>query len=105
MNLVKLSIHKPITMLMVLFALVVFGFYTFRLLAIDLMPDISLPFVTVQLIYPGAGPEEIETAVVEKLEEPLSQLDGLNEVTAYINEGFAFILLEFNMDIDVNVQG
>ncbi|MFC1585412.1 efflux RND transporter permease subunit [Fibrobacterota bacterium] len=103
MNLINLSIRKPITMVMVLLALVVFGIYTFRLLAIDMMPDISLPFVTVQIIYPGSGPEEIETSVVEKLEEPLSQLDGLSEITAYINEGFAFIILEFNMDIDVNI--
>jgi HAE1 family hydrophobic/amphiphilic exporter-1 len=100
---IRISIQKPITMLMVLMTLVVFGVYTYRMLAVDLMPDVALPIATVQVVYPGAGPEEVETSVVEKMEEGLSTLDGLDRLQVFIMEGVAVFVLEFGMKTDIDI--
>lgn len=103
MSLIRTSVYKPITMLMVVATLAVFGVYTFRLTGINLMPEVDLPYITVQVIYPGAGPREIESSVVEKLEDGLSLVDGVDEILAYSNEGFCFVVLKFKMGVDINV--
>jgi HAE1 family hydrophobic/amphiphilic exporter-1 len=103
MNLIKLSIDKPISMLMVLATLIVFGFYTFRLIAIDNMPDMNIPYITVQVVYPGAGPDEIETSIIEKLEEDLSLIEGVEETTAWALEGAAIIILKFSANISADL--
>lgn len=100
---IKTSVYRPILMLMVLTTFVVFGFYTFRLTGINMMPDIDIPYVTVQIVYPGAGPTEIESSVIEKLEDPLSLIDGIDEVMAVSGEGFCIFTLKFNMGTDINV--
>jgi len=100
---IRTSIFRPVLMLMVLATFVVFGVYTFRLTGIALMPEFDIPYVTVQIIYPGAGPKEIETAVLDKIEDKLALIDGIDEVTSIANEGYCFIVLKFKMGLDVNV--
>jgi len=100
---IDFSIKKPITTLMILMTLVVFGFYTYRLLTVDLMPDITLPIATVQVVYPGAGPEEIETSVVSKIEDELAMLDGLDKNQVFIMDGVAVFVLEFDMEQDIDI--
>ena len=55
---IKASIYKPITMLMVILTVVVFGLYTYSMMVVDLMPKFDVPVVTATIIYQGANPEE-----------------------------------------------
>ncbi len=89
-------------MLMVLLALVVFGIYTFRLIPINLMPKVDIPVVSVTTIYPGAGPEEIETSVTEKLEDVFSLVDGVDKIISYQSEGVSIITIQFKMGNNVD---
>ena len=54
---IKASIYKPITMLMVILTVVVFGLYTYSMMVVDLMPKFEVPVVTATIIYKGANPE------------------------------------------------
>ncbi len=103
MILSSVSIKKPIMMTMVILAFVIFGIVSFTRLPIDLMPDVEFPFVTVQTIYIGAGPEDIETSVIKPLEEQLSTVNELKNITSFCMEGVGFILLEFNMGVDPDI--
>jgi HAE1 family hydrophobic/amphiphilic exporter-1 len=103
MVLTKVSIRKPLMMIMVILAVVLFGVVSFTRLLIDLMPEMDFPFVTVQAVYPGAGPEEIETSVVKQIEDQMTTISGLKEITSYCLESVAFILLEFDLGIDADL--
>ncbi|MFW6220844.1 MAG: efflux RND transporter permease subunit [Fibrobacterota bacterium] len=103
MVLAHTSIRKPLAIIMVILAFVLFGIYSFTRLPVDLMPEMDLPYVTVQAIYPGAGPQEIETSVVKPVEEQMTTIAGLKNVTSYCMEGVSFIVLEFDMSIDADM--
>jgi HAE1 family hydrophobic/amphiphilic exporter-1 len=94
------SIRRPVMMVMFILAFVIFGAVSFTRLPVDLMPDIELPYVTVQAIYPGAGPEEIETSVIKPIEEELSLISGIKNMWSYCVESAGYVVLEFNMGAD-----
>ena len=79
---IKASIYKPITMLMVILTVVVFGIYTYRMLPVNLLPDFEVPVVTAVVIYTGANPDELVSTVIKPTEEQLELLDGIDYVMA-----------------------
>jgi HAE1 family hydrophobic/amphiphilic exporter-1 len=103
MSLAKISIQRPLMMIMIILAVSMFGVVAWLGLPVDRMPDMDLPYITVQAIYPGAGPAEVETNVVKPIEEQVSTVAGIKNVTSYCLENMAYILLQFNDDIDANM--
>ena len=102
MILSDISLKRPIAMTVVLLALGLFGFLAWRSSGVDLVPLVDVPYVTVSVVYPGATPEEIETAVVRKIEDAVSQVDGLKHMTATCANNFCQVMLEFHLDRDVD---
>ncbi|MCQ2060262.1 MAG: efflux RND transporter permease subunit [Fibrobacter sp.] len=100
---IKASIYKPITMLMVILTVVVFGIYTYTMMVVDLMPKFDVPVVTGTVIYAGANPEEIETTIVKPIEEQVELVDGIDYVQSICMENYGIIIAMFNMGIDVDV--
>ena len=86
---IKASIYKPITMLMVILTVVVFGLYTYTMMVVDLMPKFEVPVVTATMIYAGASPEEIETTVIKPVEEQVELVDGIDYVQSICLETWA----------------
>jgi len=102
MFLSDISLKRPIAMTVVLLVLALFGFLAWRTAGVDLVPLVDVPYVTVTVAYPGATPEEIETAVVRKIEDAVSQVDGLKHMTATCANNFCQVMLEFHLDRDVD---
>ena len=69
MILSDLSVKQPVFATMMMVALVVLGIFSYRELSIDLFPNIDIPVVTVQTLYPGVAPETVETEVTKRIEE------------------------------------
>ena len=63
MRIADISIKQPVFITMIIVAMVVVGGLSYSRLGVDLMPDISLPYVAVTIANPGVGPEEMETQV------------------------------------------
>lgn len=103
MSLISLSIRKPTAVVMVVLALVVFGIIGFINLPVDLTPDVEFPFVTVQTIYIGAGPEELESSVLKPIEEQMTTVSGIKNITGFCSEGVGFAILEFNLGVDPDI--
>lgn len=61
---------------------------------VEIFPETQGDKVTVTVLYPGASPEEVEDGVVKKIEEAVSGLDGVKEITSYISEGVARVEIE-----------
>ena len=100
---IKASIYKPITMLMVILTVVVFGIYTYRMLPVNLLPDFEVPVVTAVVIYTGANPDELVSTVIKPTEEQLELLDGIDYVMAYALENYAIFIAMFEMDVNIDV--
>ena len=100
---IKASIYKPITMLMVILAIVVFGIYTYSMMVVDLLPKFDIPVVTGTIVYPGANPEEIETTIIKPIEDQVELVDGIDYVQSICMENYGIVVAMFNMGVDVDV--
>lgn len=86
---------RPVAVLMVFVALVVFGYFSLGQLPVTLMPDMSYPTLTVRTEYPGAAPEEVENDISRRIEEQLGVISGLSEVSSISRAGISDVVLEF----------
>lgn len=103
MFLSDISIKRPIMISMLLIALMLFGGIAYFGLNLALTPDIGLPVITVQTIYPGGGPQELEMQVTKKIEDAISSISNIDEITSYSMEGASFVILMFDMRKDINL--
>ncbi len=101
MFLSDLSIKRPVLATMMIVALVTFGIFAYRRLAIDQWPDIEFPFVGVQTNYPGASPEAVEREVTKKIEEAVNPVEGVKKITSVSTEGFSQVFIQFRLGIKV----
>ncbi len=106
MKLTRLAVDRPIATLMACFVVVILGVVSVSLLSVDLLPTVEFPTATVTTLYPGAGPEEIETLITRPLEQSLTAVPGFERVTSRSLEGSSNIRLEFawgtNLDAAVS---
>ncbi|HWB82290.1 MAG TPA: efflux RND transporter permease subunit, partial [Nannocystaceae bacterium] len=93
---------RPVAVLMVFLAVIVFGAFSIRLLPLNLMPDISYPKLTVRTEYPGAAPAEVEDNVSRPLEELLGVVTGLTRIESISRAGASDVVLEFAWDTDMD---
>jgi len=100
---IKASIYKPITMLMVILTVVVFGLYTYSMMVVDLMPKFDVPVVTATIIYQGANPEEIESTIIKPIEDQVELVDGIDYVQSICLENYGILVAMFNMGVNVDV--
>ena len=97
------SVKRPIAMGCLIIGLALLGFNAYRLMGLELMPKVDMPFITVTTIYPGASAEEIETDIAKRIEDKVVAIDGLKHVTSSCMENVCQTLLEFNLDVDVDI--
>ena len=102
MSLSRFSVHRPVfTVMLTLMALVV-GLVSLSRLPIDLMPDITYPTLSVSTSYANASPEEIEQLVTRPIEEAMSALPGVEEVSASSSEGNSNVRVAFSWGTDLD---
>jgi len=102
MKLARIAVDRPVTMYMFYFAVILLGAVSLRELAVDLLPDISYPRLSVITNYPGVAPEEIETLITAPLESAASRIPGLRRVESISKEGVSFLTLEFDWGTDMD---
>ena len=86
---------RPVAVLMVFLASVVFGYFSLGQLPVTLMPEMSYPTLTVRTEYPGAAPEEVENDISRRIEEALGVVGGLNKISSISRAGVSDVILEF----------
>lgn len=103
MGLTKLSINRPLTMLMIIVALVVFGLRAFTELKVDRYPTIDVPTVSIVTVYPGAGPEDVEAKIVKPVEDAVVGIGGVETIVSKSQENVGIVTVKFLQDVDGNV--
>ena len=96
----RVSIANPVMAVMVMLAFVVLGLFSYQRLSIDQFPNIDIPTVVVQLEYPGASPEIVESEVTKKVEEAVNTVAGISTLYSRSYEGSSVTIIEFNLDVD-----
>jgi hydrophobic/amphiphilic exporter-1 (mainly G- bacteria), HAE1 family len=96
----RVSIQNPVMATMVMLAFVVLGLFSYQRLKVDQFPDIEFPIVVVQVDYPGASPEIVETEVTRKVEETVNSIAGIKKLYSRSYESRSVVIIEFNLDVD-----
>lgn len=92
------TVTRPVAVLMVFVAAVVFGYFSYGRLAITLMPELSYPTITVRTEYAGAAPEEVEQDISRPIEESLGVIGGLRRISSISRAGVSDVILEFSWE-------
>ena len=98
----KFFVRRPITTLMFVLAWVVLGLVSFPKMNIERSPSVDFPMVTATFVYPGASPIELESQVIKRAEDAISEISELKSITSYVFENSGMVMAEFNLEANVN---
>ena len=101
MRLAEICVKYPVFTVMLIAFLVTLGIFSYRGLAVDLFPKADPATVNVEVQLPGATPEEVITGVVLPLEDAVSSVSGIDEISVYSTEGYAEITCTFVLERDI----
>jgi len=101
MNLPKLAVNRPVTVIMFYMALAVLGAFAFMRLAVDLLPKLEPPAISVVTIYPGASAEDVEQKVTKLIEEQVSTINNVSKVTSSSKDNISIVTITFNWGTDI----
>ncbi len=106
MSLSDLSIRNPVFAWMLMLGLLVFGWIGFHRMGVSQLPDVDFPVVTVTVNWENASPEIMETEVADIIEDAVSSVEGITNITSVSRLGSTAITIEFDLSrkIDAAVQ-
>lgn len=104
MSLTELSIKRPSFIIVIFTILIGGGMISYNQLSYELLPDFSPPILTVTTLYPGASPATVESQVSKPMEDALSGLENISEVTAFSLDNASVLLLEFKASADIDMS-
>lgn len=105
----KFSVKKPLTVFVVVLAVVVLGVVAYLRMTPDLLPNMDFPYVVIVTADPGASPESVEEEITRPMEQSMATLNQIKEVTSTSQNSVSMVMLQFedgvNMDtISVDIQ-
>jgi len=103
MTLSDLSIKNPVFAWMLMAGLIVFGTISFQRMGVSQMPDVDFPVLSVTLTWEGAAPEVMETDVVDVVEDAITSVQGVRDISSSTRQGQATVTIEFDLDRNIDV--
>ena len=98
----KFAINRPITILMAVMALIIFGIKSYTSMPLALFPNVDFPIVTIQTVYPGADAKTVESKITDKIEEAVSGINGIDKLNSTSYEGLSYVTVIFDLEMDIN---
>ena len=102
MKISSFSVHRPVFTIMVVLIVILLGTVSLFRLPIDLMPDISYPTLSISCSYGNAGPQEIEELITRPIEQAMSAVPGVEEVSSVSTEGSSSVRVTFSWGTDLD---
>jgi hydrophobe/amphiphile efflux-1 (HAE1) family protein len=105
-NLTELCLRRPVLAWMLMAGTVLFGILAVQRIGVSQYPDVDNPTVSVSVSWPGASAEDVETGVLNPIEDAMSQVTGVETLSATAREGSARLTATFDLsrDIDLALQ-
>lgn len=102
-RLAQICIERPVFATVLILSLVVVGLAAYNSLGVDRFPKIDFPSVVVTTQLVGAGPEEMETEVTDKIEEAVNTISGIDQLISTSSEGISIVSVQFTLEKDADV--
>ncbi|MCB0349475.1 MAG: efflux RND transporter permease subunit, partial [Bdellovibrionales bacterium] len=103
MNLIDLSLKRPVFAWVLMFSCIVFGAICMNRMGVSQLPDVDFPVLNISMSYEGAAPEVVESELIDPLEQRLLSVEGIKEMRSQASQGSGRITLEFDINKNVNV--
>ena len=103
MRLTRLALARPVSTLMAMVALLLFGVLALQRLPMTLLPDISYPTLTIRTRLPEAAPAEVETLLSKPIEEVVGVVNNVVRVSSTSRAGQSDVILEFAWDTNIDL--
>ena len=101
----KFSVKKPLTVFVAVIAVLVLGVVAFTRMTPDLLPNMDFPYVIIVTTYPGASPEKVETEISKPMEQAMSTLEHIQQVSSTSGENASMVMLEFQEKVNMDTIG
>ncbi len=104
MFLAKLAVRRPVLTSVIIVVFLVLGVQSYQRLALEMTPDVDFPMISVRTIYPGAGPEEVESQITKRLEDQIATLSDLKSLNSTSMDSLSYIMAEFEVGVDSDLK-
>lgn len=101
MSLTKLALKRPVTCMLAILALAVFGISSIFGFKLQLTPDLEMPMLIVMATYPGADPQSVDELVISVIEDAGSSLSGVDSTTTMSYENYGMVLFTYEYGVDI----
>lgn len=102
MNLTKIALKRPVSVILIILALAVFGLTSIPDFKMQLIPDMDMPMLIVMTTYVGADPESVEELVTSVVEDAGATLNGIETVTSQSSENVSMVLFSYEYGVDID---
>jgi HAE1 family hydrophobic/amphiphilic exporter-1 len=102
-RLAQICIERPVFATVLILSLVVVGLFAYMSLGVDRFPKVDFPMVTVSTRLIGAGPEEMESEVTDKIEEAVNTISGIDQLISTSSEGVSVVNVMFDLEKDGDI--
>ncbi|MEJ2501767.1 MAG: efflux RND transporter permease subunit, partial [Gemmatimonadota bacterium] len=99
---IRLAIRRPVAVTMAYVGIALLGYAAWRNVPLELLPETSLPQLTVQAQWSGSSPEAMEAFVTSPLEGAIQQIAGVEKITSTSEAGRSNVRVEFSRDVDMD---
>jgi multidrug efflux pump len=96
-------ILRPVATSLLMAAILLSGIVSFMQLPVSALPEVDYPIIQVVTFYPGASPDVMASAVTAPLERQFGEVPGLNQMTSTSSDGSSVIVLQFSLDLNIDV--
>jgi multidrug efflux pump subunit AcrB len=102
MGLTKFVLKRPVTTILSVICLIVFGLSSVLSSKLELIPEMDMPMLIVATTYVGASPEDVSELVTKPIEDEIGTLNGVKSVNSYSQENISMIILEYQYGTDID---
>lgn len=102
MNITKLALKRPVSAVLIVLSLVVFGITSIFGFKLELQPDMEMPMLLVVTVYPGADPTSVEELVTKEIEAAGSKLSGVDTYTSQSSANSSVVMFSYDYDVDID---
>lgn len=101
-KLTKFSLKRPVTLILIIVAILYFGLSSIFSSPMELTPDMNMPMQVIVTVYPGAAPEDINELVTKPIEGAVATMPGIDTVASYSMDNSSLILLQYEYGTDMD---
>jgi len=102
MGITKFVLKRPITTVLAVLCLLVFGLSSVLSSKMELTPEMNFPMLLISSVYAGANPEDVNDLVTRPVEEAVGTLSGVKNVQSSSQENVSIVMLEYEYGTDMN---